>query len=58
MKAGKATGKSYAQLNKLLEDLKASLHQIYHEQQRRENYVTAKQIKNEFLGHRRTTKRY
>jgi integrase len=51
VKAGKATGKSCAQLNKLLEDIKASLHQIYHEQQRRENYVTAEQIKNEFLGH-------
>lgn len=26
VKAGKVTGKSYAQLNKLLEDIKASLH--------------------------------
>ncbi len=51
VKAGKATGKSCAQLNKLLEDIKASLHQIYHELQRRDNYVTAEKIKNEFLGH-------
>ena len=50
VKAGKATGKSCAQLNKLLEDIKASLHLIYHEQQRRDNYVTAEKVKNEFLG--------
>lgn len=51
VKAGKATGKSCAQINNLLDDIKASLHKIYHEQQRRENYVTAEQVKNEFLGH-------
>lgn len=50
VKAGKATGKSCAQLNKLLEDIKASLHLIYYEQQRRDNYVTAEKVKNEFLG--------
>lgn len=51
VKAGKATGKSGGQINKLLDDIKASLHQIYHEQQRRDNYVTAEKVKNEFLGH-------
>ncbi|MDD3968486.1 MAG: Arm DNA-binding domain-containing protein, partial [Proteiniphilum sp.] len=40
VKAGKATGKSSVQINKLLDDIKASLNQIYHEQQRRDNYVT------------------
>lgn len=51
VKTGKATGKFCAQLNELLEDIKASLHQIYHQQQRRDNYVTAEKVKNEFLGH-------
>ncbi len=51
VKAGKATGKSAGQINKLLEDIKASLNQIYHEQQRRDNYVTAEKVKNQFLGH-------
>lgn len=51
VKAGKATGKSAGQINKLLDDIKASLNQIYHEQQRRDNYVTAEKVKNEFLGH-------
>ncbi len=51
VKAGKATGKSAVQINKLLDDVKASLNQIYHEQQRRDNYVTAEKVKNEFLGH-------
>lgn len=51
VKAGKATGKSAGQINKLLDDIKASLHQIYHELQRRDNYVTAEKVKNEFLGH-------
>ena len=51
VKAGKATGKSAGQINKLLDDIKPSLNQIYHEQQRRDNYVTAEKVKNEFLGH-------
>ena len=51
VKAGKATGKSAGQINKLLDDIKASINQIYHEQQRRDNYVTAEKVKNEFLGH-------
>ena len=28
-----------------------SLNTIYHEMQRRDNYVTAEKVKNEFLGH-------
>lgn len=51
VKAGKATGKAAGQINKMLDDVKASLNHIYHEQQRRDNYVTAEKIKNEFLGH-------
>lgn len=51
VKAGKATGKSSVQINKLLDDIKASLNQIYHEQQWRDNYVTAEKVKNQFLGH-------
>lgn len=51
VKAGKATGKSAGQINNLLDDIKASLNQIYHEQQRRDSYVTAEKVKNEFLGH-------
>ncbi len=51
VKAGKATGKAAGQLNNLLDDIKASLNHIYHEQQRRDNYVTAEKVKNEFLGH-------
>jgi len=51
VKAGKATGKAAGQINKLLDDIKASLNHIYHEQQRRDNNVTAEKVKNEFLGH-------
>jgi site-specific recombinase XerD len=51
VKAGKATEKAAGQLNNLLDDIKASLNHIYHEQQRRDNYVTAEKVKNEFLGH-------
>lgn len=51
-KANRATGRSNAnkQVNSLLEEIKASLHNIYHEMQRRDNYVTAEKVKNEFLG--------
>ena len=49
--AGKAKGKDAGRINALLEDIKASLNNIYHEQQRRDNYVTAEKVKNEFLGH-------
>lgn len=53
VKAGKAIGRSsdIVQINNLLEEIKSSLHKIYHEMQRRDNYVTAEKIKNEFLGH-------
>ena len=51
VKAGKATGKAAGQINKMLDDVKASLNHIYHEQQRRDNYVTAEKVKNEFFGH-------
>lgn len=51
VKAGKATGKAAGQINKMLDDVKASLNHIYHEQQRRDDYVTAEKVKNEFLGH-------
>lgn len=33
------------------DDINASLNTIYHEMQRRDNYVTAEKVKNEFLGH-------
>ena len=49
--AGKAKGKDAGKINALLDDIKASLNNIYHEQQRRANYVTAEKVKNEFLGH-------
>ena len=38
------------QHNAQLEEIKASLHSIYHELQRKDNYVTAEKVKNEFLG--------
>ncbi len=50
VKAGEATGKSAGQINRLLDGIKASLNQIYLEQQRRDNYVTVEKVKNEFLG--------
>lgn len=49
--ADKAKGKDAGKINALLEDIKASLNNIYHEQQWRDNYVTAEKVKNEFLGH-------
>ena len=51
-KANRATGRSNAnkQVNSLLEEIKASLHNIYHEMQRRDNYVTAEKVHNAFLG--------
>lgn len=49
-KAGKATGRSTeaGRINRLLDDINASLNTIYHELQRRDNYVTAEKVKNEF----------
>lgn len=38
-------------INRMLDDINASLNTIYHELQRRDNYVTAEKVKNEFLGH-------
>ena len=52
-KAGKAAGRSAeaGRINRMLSDINASLNTIYHEMQRRDNYVTAEKVKNEFLGH-------
>jgi len=52
VKTGKVIGHSSdsKQHNAQLEDIKASLHGIYHELQRKDNYVTAEKVKNEFLG--------
>ena len=49
---GKATGRSIEsqKINSLLEGIKSSVHQIYHEQKRRDSFVTAEKVKNEFLG--------
>ncbi|KAA6310007.1 Tyrosine recombinase XerD, partial [termite gut metagenome] len=51
-KSGKAVGRAaeIQQINTLLEEIKVSIHKIYHEQQRRDGNVTAEKIKNEFLG--------
>ncbi|KAA6341237.1 Tyrosine recombinase XerD [termite gut metagenome] len=51
-KSGKAVGRTaeVQQINTLLEEIKVSIHKIYHEQQRRDSNVTAEKIKNEFLG--------
>ena len=52
-KAGKAIGRTAeaGRINRMLSDINASLNTIYHEMQRRDNYVTAEKVKNEFLGH-------
>ena len=49
---GKVAGRSLdnQKINSLLEEIKSSVHRIYHEQQRRDNFVTAEKVKNEFLG--------
>ena len=51
-KMGKATGRTSeaSRINRMLNDI-ASLNTIYHEMQRRDNYVTAEKVKNEFLDH-------
>ena len=49
--AGKAKGRDAGRINALLDDIRSSLNTIYHERQRRDNYVTAEKVKNEFLGH-------
>ena len=52
-KMGKATGRTSeaSRINRMLDDINASLNTIYHEMQRRDNYVTAEKVKNECLGH-------
>jgi len=52
VKTGKVIGhpSDSKQHNAQLEEIKASLHGIYHELQRKDNYVTAEKVKNEFLG--------
>jgi len=52
VKMGKVIGHSSdsKQYNAQLEQIKASLNGIYHELQRKDNYVTAEKVKNEFLG--------
>ena len=51
VKMGKVIGHSSdsKQHNAQLNEIKASLHSIYHELQRKDNYVTAEKVKNEFL---------
>ena len=49
--AGKAKGRDAGRINALLDDIRSSLNTIYHEMQRRDNYVTAEKVKNDFLGH-------
>jgi len=52
VKMGKAIGQTSdcKRYNAQLNDIKASLHSIYHDLQRKDNYVTAEKVKNEFLG--------
>ena len=52
VKLGRASGlsKESKQINALLDEIKASIHKIYHEMQRRESVVTSEKIKTEFLG--------
>jgi len=52
VKMSKVIGQSSdsKQQNAQLNEIKASLHSIYHELQRKDNYVTAEKVKNEFLG--------
>jgi len=53
VKSGRPLGRSAesVRINNLLEEIKSSLHNIYHEMQRRDKYVTAEKVKKEFLGH-------
>jgi len=52
VKLGKVTGHSSEskQCNAQLDEIRTSVHSIYHELQRKDNYVTAEKVKNEFLG--------
>ncbi|NEW84136.1 MAG: site-specific integrase [Mariniphaga sp.] len=50
--SGKALGRTQEiqQINTLLDEIKASVHKIYHEQKLRDSAVTSEKVKNEFLG--------
>jgi len=52
VKMGKVIGhpSDSKQHNAQLNEIKSSIHGIYHELQRKDNYVTAEKVKNEFLG--------
>jgi site-specific recombinase XerD len=49
---GKATGRSKeaVSINNLLEEIKTSIHKVYHELRRKEAGVTSERVRNEFLG--------
>jgi site-specific recombinase XerD len=49
---GKATGrtKEAVSINNLLEEIKTSIHKVYHELRRKEAGVTSERVRNEFLG--------
>lgn len=49
---GKATGRNTeaVSINNLLEEIKTSIHSVYHELRRKESGVTSERVKNEFLG--------
>ena len=52
IKIGKASGrnKESLRINNLLDEIKTSLHKIYHEMVRFGSDVTSEKVKNEFLG--------
>jgi site-specific recombinase XerD len=52
VKTGKATGRTADanRINTLVDDTRAAIYRVYRELQEKENYVTAKKIKNVFLG--------
>lgn len=51
-KTSMAKGKSYeaAEINNLLNEIKTSIHNVYHDLQTKENDVNAERVKNIFLG--------
>ena len=48
----RATGRTVeaTKINALMDNTKAAIHKIYHDMQERDNYVSAENIKNAFLG--------
>lgn len=54
--AGKAKGRDAGRINALLDDIRSSLNTIYHEMQRRDNYVTAEKVKTSSWDTARATK--